>query len=70
MPWASPSCSSLWIGLLLVEGRSALIVGFLLLVVRELLVPVVRGTSRGITPFHPHHIAERYGLLTIIVLGE
>jgi low temperature requirement protein LtrA len=22
------------------------------------------------TPWHPHHIAERYGLLTIIVLGE
>jgi low temperature requirement protein LtrA len=22
------------------------------------------------TPWHPHHIAERYGLLTLIVLGE
>ena len=22
------------------------------------------------TPFHPHHIAERYALLTLIVLGE
>ena len=26
--------------------------------------------KHGYTPFHPHHIAERYGLLTIIVLGE
>lgn len=24
----------------------------------------------GVTPWHPHHIAERYGLFTIIVLGE
>jgi low temperature requirement protein LtrA len=24
----------------------------------------------GWTPWHPHHIAERYGLFTIIVLGE
>ncbi|MEO7754818.1 MAG: low temperature requirement protein A [Terracoccus sp.] len=59
----------LWIGRLLVEGRAALIVSFLLLVVLELLVPVV-AERRGITPFHPHHIAERYALLTIIVLGE
>jgi low temperature requirement protein LtrA len=24
----------------------------------------------GMTPWHPHHISERYGLFTIIVLGE
>jgi low temperature requirement protein LtrA len=24
----------------------------------------------GATPWHPHHIAERYGLLVVIVLGE
>ena len=24
----------------------------------------------GATPWHPHHIAERYGLFTLIVLGE
>lgn len=24
----------------------------------------------NMTPWHPHHIAERYGLFTIIVLGE
>jgi low temperature requirement protein LtrA len=32
-------------------------------------VPIV-AERHGITPFHPHHIAERYALLTIIVLGE
>ena len=26
--------------------------------------------GRATTPWHPHHIAERYGLFTIIVLGE
>lgn len=32
-------------------------------------MPIV-AERHGITPFHPHHIAERYALLTIIVLGE
>jgi low temperature requirement protein LtrA len=35
----------------------------------ELLVPVW-AERRAATPWHPAHIAERYGLLTIIVLGE
>jgi len=43
---------------------------FLLLVVAELLVPVLAERTHGTTPFHPHHIVERYGLLAIIVLGE
>ena len=59
----------LWIARLLVEDPAALMVTFFGLVVLELLVPVV-AERRGVTPFHPHHIAERYGLLTIIVLGE
>jgi low temperature requirement protein LtrA len=59
----------LWIARLLVEGRAALLVSFFVLVVLELLVPVV-AERRGTTSFHPHHIAERYALLTLIVLGE
>lgn len=43
--------------------------GFLLLILGELAVPIL-GERPGATPWHPHHIAERYGLLTIIVLGE
>lgn len=35
----------------------------------EFLVPVYAERAR-ITPFHRHHIIERYGLLTIISLGE
>lgn len=36
----------------------------------EMAIPVI-GERRGEgTPWHPHHIAERYGLLVIITLGE
>jgi low temperature requirement protein LtrA len=38
-------------------------------VVAELLVPVWAERAAK-TSWHPHHIAERYGLLTLIVLGE
>ena len=43
--------------------------GFVALVVAELLVPAWAERA-GQTTWHPHHIAERYGLLTLIVLGE
>jgi low temperature requirement protein LtrA len=43
--------------------------GALLLVI-ELAGPVVAERRKGGTPWHAHHIAERYGLLTIITLGE
>ena len=42
---------------------------FSLGVVGELLVPVWAERA-GVTPWHPHHIAERYSLFYIIVLGE
>ncbi|CAN5163923.1 low temperature requirement protein A [soil metagenome] len=46
-----------------------LIEGFAVLAAAELVVPL--GAERtGLTPWHPHHIAERYGLFTIILLGE
>ena len=59
----------LWIGRLLLDGQGVLMTTFWALVVLELLVPVL-AERHGVTPFHPHHIAERYALLTIIVLGE
>lgn len=44
---------------------------FLLLVVAELMVPLVAERAPGgPTTWHPQHIAERYGLFTIIMLGE
>ena len=41
-----------------------------LLIAVEVTGPYVAETRRGGTPWHPHHIAERYGLLVIIALGE
>ncbi len=40
------------------------------LILIELTGPVIAETRYGGTPWHPHHIAERYGLLVIITLGE
>jgi low temperature requirement protein LtrA len=42
---------------------------FFVLVVGELAVPLW-AEAAGRTAWHPEHIAERYGLFTIIVLGE
>src|SRR5829696_8074385 len=36
----------------------------------EMVGPVIAERGKGGTPWHAHHIAERYGLLTIITLGE
>lgn len=40
------------------------------LVVLEVLTALVANRSSDGTPWHGHHIAERYGLLAIIALGE
>jgi low temperature requirement protein LtrA len=45
------------------------VVAFVTLVLAELLIPVWAERS-GSTSWHPHHIAERYGLFVIILLGE
>jgi low temperature requirement protein LtrA len=42
---------------------------FLFLCLLEVLVPVWAERA-ATTTWHPHHISERYGLLTLIVLGE
>ena len=39
-------------------------------VVVEGLGPFIAETRLGGTPWHAHHIVERYGLITIIALGE
>ena len=43
---------------------------FILLGALELLLPVLAQGNAGGTPWHPHHVAERYALFAIIVLGE
>ena len=41
-----------------------------LLIALEALGPILAETRTSGTPWHAHHISERYGLLTIIALGE
>ncbi|MFG3081090.1 low temperature requirement protein A [Streptomyces sp. BPPL-273] len=61
-------CQIGWLGLLVLPegGRGWL---YLAMVVLELCVPLF-AERRHMSSWHPHHISERYGLLTIIVLGE
>ena len=54
---------------LLLPARSSASSAFFVLAAAELAVPLWAERAR-MTPWHPHHIAERYGLFTIIVLGE
>ena len=56
-----------WVAMLLVPRFWP--VGFVTLAGCEVLVPVWAERA-AMTTWHPHHIAERYGLLTLIVLGE
>lgn len=48
---------------------TALAIGAVLFLV-EMGGPVVAERSKTPTPWHPHHIAERYALLAIIAMGE
>ncbi|MEV4017315.1 low temperature requirement protein A [Nonomuraea angiospora] len=57
-----------WIARLALPEQLGL-TAFLVLVLAELAVPVWAERFWS-TSWHPHHIAERYGLFTIIVLGE
>ncbi|WP_246186677.1 low temperature requirement protein A [Microlunatus speluncae] len=60
-----------WIALIPISAAApaALVPLFVLFVIFELIVPWFAERA-GQTPWHPHHIAERYGLFFIIVLGE
>ncbi|MCX4762773.1 low temperature requirement protein A [Streptomyces sp. NBC_01275] len=61
-------CQVGWLGLLLLpeDGRLWL---FLVMALLEMCVPLYAEKDHP-TSWHPHHISERYGLFTIIVLGE
>jgi low temperature requirement protein LtrA len=62
------ACMVGW-GLLLLLPDRIRFAGIVVMVVAELLVPVWAERSTP-TSWHPHHIAERFGLFTLIVLGE
>jgi low temperature requirement protein LtrA len=60
-----------WIALGL--SHPTLVAGLLIaipLYLIETIGPIVAERKVGGTPWHPHHIAERYSLLVIITLGE
>lgn len=59
----------LWVLFLLVPSGPVQIVLFVVFALFEMSVPVF-AEHRHQTPWHPHHITERYGLFTLIVLGE
>ncbi|MBN9612107.1 MAG: low temperature requirement protein A, partial [Actinobacteria bacterium] len=58
----------LWVGFLLIPAPASTYC-FLLFALCELAVPVWAESARQ-TPWHPEHIADRYGSFTLIVLGE
>ncbi|WP_079151386.1 low temperature requirement protein A [Streptomyces sparsogenes] len=62
------ACQIGWVALLFLPDGMRL-PGIAVLVVAEIAVPVW-AQSAGMTPWHPRHIAERYELFTLIVLGE
>ncbi len=62
------ACLVGWSLILLTHGTTHLVL-FFVMVAAELAVPPWAERDYH-TPWHPHHIAERYGLLYIIVLGE
>ncbi|XIE78889.1 low temperature requirement protein A [Streptomyces sp. SBR177] len=62
------ACQIGWLALLFVPEDARPYV-FLVMALAEMAVPVY-AEKDVTTQWHPHHIAERYGLFTIIVLGE
>lgn len=58
-----------WVAALLVTGGHLPLWLFIVGVALDFAVPFFAELA-GTTPWHPHHIAERYGLMFIIVLGE
>ncbi|MGW7363370.1 low temperature requirement protein A [Streptomyces sp. NPDC054841] len=61
-------CQVGWLGLVVLPENVRVWV-FLVMAIAEMAVPPIAERSLA-TSWHAHHIAERYGLFTIIVLGE
>ncbi|MFI1017430.1 low temperature requirement protein A [Streptomyces sp. NPDC020965] len=61
-------CQAAWVALLFAPEQDRRWL-FPIVVVAELLVPLIAERDRE-TPWNAHHIVERYGLFTLIVLGE
>jgi low temperature requirement protein LtrA len=62
-----------WVAVIFLDTtlyQTLIVIG--ILVLAEMAVPAIAEivVKEGTTPWHAHHIAERYGLLAIITLGE
>jgi low temperature requirement protein LtrA len=67
--WGVAGVQVLWIAWVLLPPSPTTTLVQMVLFGLELAVPVI-AEKKGNTPWHPHHITERYGLFTLIVLGE
>lgn len=63
------SIQAVWVAAVLLTHGHIPLPLVAVLVLCEVVVPVF-AEAAGSTPWHKHHIAERYGLMFIIVLGE
>ena len=69
--WTISVAQVFWVGLAIVALPIGATLALILVFVGvELLGPFLAERRKGGTPWHANHIAERYGLLVIITLGE
>ena len=69
--WTISVSQVFWVVLAIVDLPLGTTLAFAaVLIAIELLGPFIAERRKGGTPWHAHHIAERYGLLVIITLGE
>jgi low temperature requirement protein LtrA len=66
--WGAAAAQIAWIILLFLPNAWH-VPGFLLLALVEILIPIWAEKASP-TSWHAHHISERYGLFTLLVLGE
>lgn len=62
-------CQAVWVLVFYLVPSNFFMLASLPIVIAEMAVPAF-AERRSPTPWHRHHIIERYGLLTIIVFGE
>ncbi|GAA3777378.1 low temperature requirement protein A [Microbacterium kribbense] len=59
----------LWVARIYLLDVQWQFITFFVLMAAEMVVPVI-AERQGRTAWHPHHIADRYGCFTLILLGE
>jgi low temperature requirement protein LtrA len=71
MVWTLSVAQAGWVALTVANpGMGPTVVAVVVLIGIELAGPLAAEKMHGGSPWHGHHIAERYGLMVIIALGE